>query len=319
MPSAYTVVRMRRMMWTLLLLGAAGCGGNAISPTDQTLLADASALHGQLSPALLEARGPRLQRYLEQIGLRITQAARELDQQGAISTPGGAGAWMFGGDLAIYLANSEGVNSFTAGGRQIYLYNGLFQKCRSEDEMASILCHEYAHIYLRHMLHDLKKEPGTPQEWAAVYPFATLRIPPAHAREAENVAFTVYVKGGWDPTRYGGVYARLALENASTSDRIVLKEKVAEAQRRTDTLPAAARDWGQPPVADDARFGQLQAEARTSAATASRPERAALLLSSFPSCLVTGETADQVAARVRLFPVANGGGENKWGKGLQGR
>jgi hypothetical protein len=102
-------------------------------------------------------------------------------------------------------------------------------------------------------------------------------------------------------------------------DRARLKEKVMDAQRRADALPPAAREWTQPPVADDARFAQLQGQAKALVRSGGRNERAELLLSAFPSNLSNIETPAQAQARLRLFPPAPAGSDNQWNKGLPGR
>jgi predicted Zn-dependent protease len=155
---------------------------------------------------------------------------------------------------------------------------------------------------------------------AILFPFANLRVSPAQARSADAVAFTIYTKAGWDPTRYASLYQRMLEENAAPADadRALLREKVTEAQRRTDALPPAAREWAQPPVADDARFAQLQAETKTVVARANPADRVQLLLATFPSALAQGDTPAQARARQKLFPPPTAPPDNQWGKGLGG-
>ena len=69
----------------------------------------------------------------------------------------GSNEWMFSKDIDFHLVKSELPNIYTAGGRHIYIYDGLFQQSRNEDELASLFCHEYAHVYGRHAQKELKR------------------------------------------------------------------------------------------------------------------------------------------------------------------
>lgn len=291
-----------------------------VSATDQTVIREADQLHSRLQPAVVDNRDPKLRRYIEQISSRILAAAKELDQKKAIRSSGeGSNDWMFAKDLDFHIVDSGTPNSFTSGGRHIYVYDGLFQQCRSEDELASLFCHEYAHVYARHVQQDLRRDPGLSGDVALLFPFATLRLSPGQDRSADAIAFQIYVKAGWDPGRYASVYQRLLEQNAAGIDRARVMEKVADAQRRADGLPPAAREWGQPPVADDSRFAQLQGQTKALISSIPRNEQAELLLASFPSCLSATETSAQVQARQKLFPPPPVGNDNQWNKGLPGR
>jgi len=310
-----------------------GCAGPRVSPTDQSAIDQADKLHATLAPAVVEDRNPRLKRYFEQLGARITTAAQNLDQLGRLHTEGdgngpapgeGSNQWMFAKDITFHLVNSPLPNSFTAGGRHIYIYSGLFQQCQNEDELASVFCREYAHVYLRHAGRAIRRDqlPNQEGDTPLIYPFATLRYPAQFARAAETVAFPIYMKAGWDPTRFASLYQRL-LDSGGTSDavdRALLAGRVADAQRRTETLPAEAREWAQPSVADEARFAQLRSETRSLIDGLARTPRTELLLATFPSALNSEDTPIQVNARLRLFPPPpTPSADNKWGKGLPGR
>lgn len=303
-----------------MLLTLIGCTGQNVSPTDQTLIKEADQLHARLEPAVVENRDPRLRRYFEQIAGRILAAAKELDQKGAIKSEGeGSNAWMFSNEVDFHLVDSKELSGFTSGGRHVYIYDGLFQLCKSEDELASVFCHEYAHIYARHVQQDLRRDAALSGEEALLFPFVTMRPSASQDRAADALAFQIYAKAGWDPGRFASVYQRMLDMNEPGVDRTRLKEKVIEAQRRADALPPAARDWGQPPVADEARFAQLQNEAKSLVATAARNQRAELLLAAFPNNLSSGNSPAQIEARQRLFPPAPVTSDNQWNKGLPGR
>jgi predicted Zn-dependent protease len=299
----------------------AGCGGR-VSPTDQSLIRQAEDLHTRLRPAVVEERDPKLKRYFEQIASRITEAAQDLDRQGLIqSDGGGSNAWMFSPAVDFHLVKSDLPNGFASGGNHVYLYTALFDQCRTEDELAAVLCHQYAHLYERHVQQSFRRDPLRAGEDALLFPFATMRHTVEQERAADRVAFGVFARAGWDPGQFASVYQRMLEQNVAGVDRALLREMVIEAQRRADALPPAAREWAQPPVADEARFPQLQAEAKSAAAGAGAPAaKARLLLAAFSDCLnPDGETAAQAGAAAELFPPPPAGSDNKWGKGLQGR
>src|SRR3954451_24863023 len=54
-------------------------------------------------------------------------------------------------DIQWQLVNSKVVNAFTTGGHYVYIYIELFKMCKSEDELAAVMAHEYGHIYCRHV------------------------------------------------------------------------------------------------------------------------------------------------------------------------
>jgi hypothetical protein len=324
--SGYTVAVVKRRIlslvpFALIALGVVGCAGPAVSPTDKTLIADADQLHLRLAPALVDDRDPRLKRYLAQIASRITAAARDLDQQGTIQSRGeGAKSWMFGKEIEFHLVNSSLPNVFASGGRHVYLYLGLFRQCANEDELASVFCHAYAHLYARHVQQDLRRDPALAGDQKLLFPFATLQFTPAQEREADTVAFGVFTKAGWDPGRYASLYEQLYKGDAAGLDRNVLREKTIDATTRLlPGVPAAARDWAQPPVADDTRFAQLQTETAAAAASAAGTNQSQLLLAAFPNCLSPTPSPAQARARQTLFPPPPvPTGDNQWGKGVQG-
>lgn len=309
---------------TLLLLGA-GCAGPVVSPTDQVLLRDTDRLHLRLSGACIEGRSPRIQRYLGELAGRVTAAARDLDQQGGIKSVnagGSSNAWMFSG-IEAHLVDAPIPSSFSPGGKHIYLYQGLVQQCKNEDELASLLCREFAHVYARHSLETVKRPPGMPVEDAQLLaPFATMRWTAAQMKEADTIGFAIFTRSGWDPLRFAALYDRLAEHAPAPTvpiDPAWLRKRAEDVRRQLDSLPDAAREWAKPPIADDARFAQLQAEVGTIASTQAAPREAVLLLAAFPRSLTLADTPAQVQARAALFPPPAAGTENKWGKGLPGR
>ncbi len=63
-------------------------------------------------------------------------------------------------DYKIYLVKSDMINAFTAGGR-IYVYQGIIDFTKSEDELISVIGHEVYHNELGHIANAIKKEKAT--------------------------------------------------------------------------------------------------------------------------------------------------------------
>ena len=40
----------------------------------------------------------------------------------------------------------------------MYIYNELFQECKSEDELAAVMAHEFAHVYARHVAKGMRRQ-----------------------------------------------------------------------------------------------------------------------------------------------------------------
>src|SRR5205085_11668751 len=66
--------------------------------------------------------------------------------------------WMFSQNMRFHFVNSKTLNAFTTGGEHMYIYNELFQECKSEDELAAVMSHEYAHVYCRHVQKGMKNQ-----------------------------------------------------------------------------------------------------------------------------------------------------------------
>ena len=314
---AVNVTPLMRLVCLLALAGMpmlVGCTA-AVSPTDQTLIREADQLHARLKPAVVEDQDPRLKRYFEQLASRITTAAQELNRQGVIKSQSeGSNEWMFSKQIDCHLIDSELPYMYTSGGHHLYIYHGLFELCRNEDELASLFCHEYAHVYARHVQKELRREPSATGDEGLLLPFVSLKFTPAHEKTADTIAYQIYLKAGWDPTRFTDVYKRLAQTPLDGLD----PQAVQQLTQVPGDPPSEARNWGQPPVADDARFAQLQSETRAVVGAMQQNEKARLLLAALPNCLGPADSPTQAAARERLFPPPPGPAENKWNKGLQG-
>jgi predicted Zn-dependent protease len=87
------------------------------------------------------AENPAATRYLNAIGLAAAQAS---------SGPETYGGWH------LVLLDSDEVNAFAAPGGFIFVTRGLYQSCRTEEQLAAVVAHEVGHVTLRHGLAAIK-------------------------------------------------------------------------------------------------------------------------------------------------------------------
>lgn len=318
----------------LALLGAA-CA------TDASIRQQAEEMHVELAPAVLQ--DAELVGYLGAIGDRIVAAARELSgqHQGPQAHFEEDSAWMFTEDK-FHVVSSDQLNAFTTGGSHMYVYAQLLVSCRTEDELAAVMAHEFAHVYSRHVHKGMDRyhttlaaagalgfagyllggeEHGTEylQYGAALGLVAGNFLGMGFTRddeaEADRWGFEFYARAGWDPARFGDFFQALIDKGYDTtpevlSDHPTLASRVAAARDRASELPPGAAAWRRPPVAPAGRFEALKA--RAAAFAVAPPNQAAaraeLLLRAVPSCLLPQDTHAQRDAQVQLEAAARAAG-----------
>ena len=277
------------LLVTLLISGlfAGGCA------SDAQVMQAASGMHQQLEPAVIE--DPELANYLQQVGDRIISAAKELSQQGygPKSHKSGESNWMFGDKMKFHFVNSNTMNAFTTGGEHMYIYTELFEQARTEDELAGVMAHEYAHIYARHVGKGMNRQYGAMAAAAALAgagylyggdekggqyaalgatagmaggQFINMGFTRKDENEADELGFTFYTRAGWDPAKFDDFFEQMIAKGMDTtpelmSDHPSLKNRVAETKDRIKDLPPTASTWRRPPVATPEQFKRLQARA----------------------------------------------------------
>jgi predicted Zn-dependent protease len=327
---------LRRFVFLTLVgvLAVFSTGCSLFKPSDQAVIAQAQQVHGQLQPAVIQ--DPEVQRYMDQIGQRIIQAAQEYakdptkkdDRRNQEDN-----SWLFKGDIRFHLVNSKTLNAFTTGGQHVYIYNELLQKAQSEDELAAVMAHEFAHIYCRHVAKGMTRQT----EGAAVGAVGALAgaavggntasqvgggLAGAAAQflnqgftrgdedEADKYGFSFYIRAGWDPQHFADFFQRMidmGLDTAPqyASDHPTLASRVAKTQERVAHVDPRETDRRRrPPIADAQQFRQVQQ--RAVAAARNTPDdkslaAAQLMLAAFPSCVAPVEQPQQQRARSTLL------------------
>lgn len=325
------LVRSRSLSFLALLLVlvvGAGCA------TDKAVRAQATDYHKELEPAVLT--DPELRDYLQQLGDRVVASAKELHAQkfGPKSAFKDDSSWMFTSEK-FHLVNSSTLNAFTTGGDHAYIYSQLMKECRNEDELAAVVAHEYGHVYARHVHKGMDRQYGViggalllgaagyaaggekhGKEYALYGAglgmiagnFLAMGFTRDDEAEADKLGFEFYARAGWDPARFGGLFQTLidkGLDKTpeALSDHPSLSSRVQVAKERAAALPANAKDWRKPPIADEKRYAELKKRAEAVGKTAPNDQslaRAKLLLAAVKSCLAPTETQEQKDARATL-------------------
>ncbi|HRK30940.1 MAG TPA: M48 family metalloprotease, partial [Tepidisphaeraceae bacterium] len=130
---------------SLLAVLSVGCA------SDRKVIDQADQVHGSLEKAVI--KDEVLANYLQEVGDRIIEQAAKMSADGKGPSKHFAtdNTWMFGEEMRFHFVNSKTLNAFTTGGEHMYIYTELFLNCKSEDELAAVVAHEFAHIYGRHV------------------------------------------------------------------------------------------------------------------------------------------------------------------------
>lgn len=325
----------RLLVAPLLALMSVLAGGCA---NDRQVIGQANQFHQGLEPAVIT--DPMLTGYLQKVGDRIITSAQELDRQGygPEAHKKENSQWMFSG-MQFHFVNSPTLNAFTTGGNHMYLYTGLFQNCDTEDEMAAVMAHEFAHIYGRHVQKGMNRQMmtmaaaagagavgyaaggknrdqyagGAAGLAAMVGQYFGKSFTRGDEDEADKLGFAFYTRGGWAPDRFGEFFKKMIAKGYDKtpemlSDHPSLANRVKAAEARAAKLPPEASDWRRPPVADGGEFRRLQQRAQEvgkSMPTSESVANAKQLLQALPrSCLTPRDQEalpDQRDAQMQLI------------------
>jgi hypothetical protein len=279
---------MRRVLLIMILGLAAGCGART-SAGDQSLIDQADSLHRTLAPAIV-SDDPRLRGYMQQIAARLLAAAREVAREQSLGKDGENSDWMFSKEVQFHIARSTVPNAFTAGGHHVYVLLAAFGKCQSEDELAAALAHAYSHTLLRHIQHHIHAGPPDAPASSIVLRFAEHRFTLKQEQEADDLAFAIYTRAGWDPPAFLNM-----LEHLESPP-----PRIAAIGSRLERLPPAAQEWSRPPITDVRRFGEHREQAGIIASSRQVPRVVERLLAAFPNCFAADDLPQQKEAQREL-------------------
>ena len=268
----------------LLGLLSTGC------TSDRQVIGQASQFHQGLQPAVIEDAA--LNQYIQSVGDRIIRAAADLSKEGYGPTghKKESSDWMFAQDMRFHFVNSKTLNAFTTGGNHMYIYTGLFRQCRTEDELAAVMAHEFAHIYGRHVQKGMNRQMMTMaaaagagaagyaaggKEQGATYggafagaamlagQYFGMSFTRKDENEADRVGFQFYTRAGWEPAKFDDFFQTMIDKgydktSETMSDHPTLRSRVEATQKRVQNLPRESDRWRKPPVAAEGEFRRLQ-------------------------------------------------------------
>lgn len=330
---------MRSTRCVLLFLLTAGMLTVSVGCTsDRQVMEQADDMHKSLNPAVIQ--DPELADYLQEVGDRIIEQGAKLSAAGKGPKKHfeGDNAWMFGEGMKFHFVNSKTLNAFTTGAEHMYIYTQLFLDCKTEDELAAVMAHEYAHVYGRHVQKGRDTQIALLVGGAVVGAAAGAAIGGDDNRvggalagagvgvvggqflnmgftrddenEADKYGFRFYTRAGWDPDRFGDFFQSMVDKGLDKTPEILsdhpsLKNRVKQSKEWADELPPEARDWRRDPVASPSRFKELQDRARRvgrGMPNDTSLENSQELLQALPRSCVSPIPAfkDQVAAQEKL-------------------
>ena len=96
---------------------------------------------------LLRSSDPRSQR-VRRVGKRVAAAVERLRQK--LAKTGEAHRHLRALNWEFIVINSDEVNAFVVPGGKVCVFSGLLRRCRSDDELATVIGHEAGHVVARH-------------------------------------------------------------------------------------------------------------------------------------------------------------------------
>lgn len=321
-----------------LILGLASLFSTGCA-TDRQVISQAANVHSGLKPAVIT--DPTLAQYIQAVGDRVVTAAKQATEQGYGPSAKSEedSAWMFSKQMQFHLVASDQLNAFTTGGEHMYIYSELFEGCRTEDELAAVVAHEYAHVYGRHVHKGMNRQyamlgaaaaagaagyalgsednrlayaGGFAGAALAAGQFVGMGYTRSDEREADDMGFDFYIRAGWDPYQFTGFFKQMIAKGHDKtpemlSDHPSLASRVEAVETKINRLPPSATKFRRPPVAGPTEFKALQARSKQVAASMPKNDAvkgAGLLLASFPSCVAGVDSPEQQRAQKRVQAIA---------------
>jgi hypothetical protein len=260
-------------------------------PPAAIFVEQAQRLH-QGALALTVITDSDLDEYLQDIGSRIAAVAPAVASGKANAD--------FLKSVRCQLVNCDTINAFNTGGPYVYIYNGLFQQCQSEEELAAVVAHAYAHLINRDLeATRMRPDPKEPLSMTA-WQFVINRFTLDQERKADALAVALFAKAGWDPNHFPFVFEHLeSISGGMTApDRQALPSRVGDLQSIASDAKRTSRVL---PVADPKTYVILQKRAGQFHEPPG-PLVPQIFLRAFPSCILSGDTPEQRQAQERLRP-----------------
>ena len=275
--------------------------GSLISPQEEYQIGLSFYWQIQQSVDLID--DPEVVSYIQSIGYRIVAASD------APHLP-----------FTFFMLPDASVNAFATPGGFIGVHSGLLLTSRSEDELASVLAHETAHITQRHLLRSFEKskQMDIPMTVAMIAAALLGAVDPAigsaaimavqaggiqtkinftrmHEAEADNLGMSTLVRAGFDALAMPMFFERLQQTSRFYSSGAVpdflrthpvTTSRIAEARGRAVTYPLKRQ------LSDTLQFYLMREKLRVMMAT-----NLSQLTNYYENTLKTGGSINQTATR----------------------
>jgi|GEM_PF-3217373 len=170
----------------------------------------------------------------------------------------------------VKIINSKQINAFNTGGELLYVYTGLIDYVKSDDELAGILAHEMAHGIGAHLQRE-QRSMFLPTIGAALANIAlqnqtaeqligltnqalSAGYSRRHEREADILAVIYTWRAGYNPLGFEEFFDRMSRQASQ-----VKQEKEKELRESYASFRQSARELEQSKLAYDALYRRLQA------------------------------------------------------------
>jgi len=275
--------------------------GALISPMQEYQIGRAFFWRLQQSVELID--DPEVNSYIQEVGYRLV-ANSDSPQL----------------PFTFFMVPDLSVNAFAAPGGFIGVHSGLVLTSETEDEMASVLAHEIAHVTQRHLLRSLEQSQhmsiasmiakigaallavADPKAGMAGMMAiqageaqAQINFTRANEKEADNLGMLTLVRSGFDPQAMPIFFERLQktsrFYNGSGVPEFlrthpVTTSRIAEARGRAVTYPVTRQ------LSDTLQFYLIREKLRVMAST-----DLAQLTKYYASALEVGNNSNQIATR----------------------
>lgn len=158
-------------------------------------------------------------------------------------------------DYTVKLIDSKDVNAFALPGGPIYFYKGLVDLAATDDELASVVGHEAAHVVKRHSAKQISdaqaksalaqiflgRQSGTVQQLASLgLNIYQLKFSRSDESQSDEVGFQYLVRAGYDPDAMASFFTRMAEKtggggrksNEWLQSHPVTSSRIQDAQKR---------------------------------------------------------------------------------------
>jgi len=149
-------------------------------------------------------------------------------------------------------------NAFVTGGKYIYVYTGLINEAKSDDELAFVLSHEMGHSLLKHQARAQEDATSTiaglavltamlskkhKDDYLDFAKIVTVSYGRVDEEEADAIAVTITRRAGFDPLRGADFFSRVKREQDRAQQDT--QQLLAKMRQEVEHTQATCQQWTQ--------------------------------------------------------------------------